>query len=317
MSKKFNETTLSKFQARYGHEVPDNDYPVNEFVENILSRKTIRKFQDKEIDSKLIEKLIAVAQSAPTSSMLQPWSVISISKEKRNIFWNNHAHWLGIVPRQGQDRPPTDPFNKTSLEECSHFFIWSVDWSIMQYVFIDPSLDEKYSDLKLQRQRAFLASQEMHYEFRSIIDTVIAAQTFALAAESMGLGVQYMGSIRNMDLKKDLNLPMHVMPLFGMCIGYPFSEDLNIHGQKKTDHYQDKPTYIKPRLPQELIFHKDQYKPLNAEKLHEYNSLMESFYAYYDLGRDWFYRVIDRTFPLTEWSSFKELARRYGFTFKK
>jgi nitroreductase len=316
MSKKFNETYLSKFQSRYGTDVPDNHYPTNQFIENILSRKTIRRFQDKEIDSKLIEKLIAVAQSAPTSSMLQPWSVISLSKEKRKIFLKEeHAHWLGIVKQKGdQIRPPTDPINEKSLMECSHYLVWLVDWSIMHYIFTDNSLDQDYSDLAIQRERAEDASHEMNYELRSIIDTAIAAQTFCLAAESVGLGVQYMGSIRNMDLKKDLNLPDHVMPLFGMCIGYPLTDNLNIHGTLKASAYKGKPTFIKPRLPQELIFHVDEHKSLNVKKLHDYNDLMRHFYAYYDLGRDWFYRTIDRTFPLS--SSFKTLAKKYGFTFK-
>jgi FMN reductase (NADPH) len=318
MSKKFNETYLSKFQARYGREIPDNHYPSNQFIENILSRKTIRRFQDKEIDPKLIEKLIAVAQSAPTSSMLQPWSVISLSKEKRKILLKEeHAHWLGIAKRvETQARPPTDPTNARSLMECSYYLIWLADWSILRYIFTDNSLDTVYPDLAAQRIRAEEASYEMHYELRSIIDTTIAAQTFCLAAESLGLGVQYMGSIRNMDLKEDLNLPDHVMPLFGMCIGYPLNEDLNIHGGMKVNQYQNKQTFIKPRLPQQLIFHEDEHKGVNVKKLHEYNTLMRSFYEYYNLGRDWFYRTIDRTFPLSLSSSFKDLAKKYGFIFK-
>lgn len=318
MPKKFNETYLSNFQARYGLEIPDNHYPSNSFIENILSRKTIRRFQNKEIDSKLIEKLVATAQSSPTSSMLQPWSIISLSKEKRNIFLKEeHAHWLGVAKRsEMQVRPPTDPGNQRSLLECSHFLVWCADWSIMKYIFTDESLDKDYPDLADQRIRAEDASREMHYELRSIIDTAIAAQTFCLAAESMGLGVQYMGSIRNMDLKEDLNLPDHVMPLFGMCIGYPLNEDLNIHGGMKVNQYSDKPTFIKPRLPQQLIFHKDEHQGVDVKKLHEYNQLMKHFYEYYNLGRDWFYRTIDRTFPLSLSSNFRELAKKYGFVFK-
>ncbi len=313
MPKKFNETNLSNFQARYGQEFPDNHYPSNQFIDRLLVRKTIRRFQNKKIDSKLIEKLLAAAQSAPTSSMLQPWSVISLSEEKRRVLHNQrNSHWLGETKaRSDQLRNPTDPGNLRALKECSHFFIWLVDCSIMEYIFTEQSLDEKYKDLKIQRDRGLRASHELHYELRSIIDAVIAAQTFALAAESLGLGVMYMGSVRNMDLKEELNLPNHVMPLFGMCVGYPLSDDLNIWGGGKINQYEGKPSYVKPRLPQELIYHQDEYKQLDAKKLHEYNNLMESFYNYYKLGQDWFYRVIDRTFPLP--NSFKKLAAKYGF----
>ncbi len=316
MPKKFNETSLSNFQARYGQEIRDNLYPSNSFIENILSRKTIRRFGNKEIDSKLIEKLIATAQSSPTSSMLQPWSVISLSKEKRKIFLKKeNIHWLGIAKRsEMQTRPPTDPGNQISLMECSHFLVWCVDWSILQYIFTNKSLDKDYPDLTDLRIRAEDASYEMHYEFRSIIDTAIAAQTFCLAAESLDLGVQYMGSIRNMDLKEDLNLPDHVMPLFGMCVGYPLNDDLNIFGAMKINQYENKSTFIKPRLPQQLIFHQDEHHSIDVKKLHEYNQIMRQFYTYYELNKDWFSRAIDRTFPLS--SNFKDLAKKYGFIFK-
>lgn len=306
MAKKFNETKLSNFQSRYGTDIADNDYPTSDFVENLLKRRTIRRYSDKEVDPKLLEKLIAAAQSAPTSSMLQPWSVIALSKEKRKILYSEkNAAWLGITAKK---RSPSDPHNLNTLMTCSVYLIWLADNSILNFIFNDPSLKDQYGvEFSNRQKQAKDAAKDMHYELRTIIDTVVAAQTFVLAAESVGLGVQYMGSIRNMDLKEDLNLPDHVMPLFGTAIGYP-SETAGIApGTKKIIH-------TKPRLPQSLIFHRDNHKLPDKLTLYNYNNLMRDFYSHYEFPNDWFYRAVDRTYHLE--NNFKDLVSKYGFYFK-
>lgn len=306
MVKKFNETELSNFQARYGTDIPDNDYPTSDFVENLLKRRTIRRYSDKEINPKLLEKLIAAAQSAPTSSMLQPWSVITLSREKRKILCSEkNAAWLGIKAKK---RSLSDPHNLNTLMSCSVYLVWLADNSILNSVFNDLSLKDRYgTDIVNKQRQADFASKNMHYELRTIIDAVVAAQTLVLAAESVGIGVQYMGSIRNMDLKEDLNLPDHVMPLFGIALGYP-SDDAGVEPNTK------KNIHTKPRLPQSLIFHTDSHKSLDSTLLHNYNNLMKDFYSYYELPNDWFYRAIDRTYPLE--NNFRDLVNKYGFYFK-
>ena len=56
-----------------------------------------------------------------------------------------------------------------------------------------------------------------------IIDTALAAQSAAIALESLGLGFVYIGAMRNHpeEVAAELGLPPHVMALFGMCVGYP------------------------------------------------------------------------------------------------
>ena len=100
----------------------------------------------------------------------------------------------------------------------------------------------------------------------ALIDTALAAQNAALAAESMGLGICYIGGIRN-DLEQVceiLETPKRVIPLFGLAVGYP----AKISGQR-------------PRLPLEHIYHENRYIP-DGEKyisqLEEYNEVVKSYY---------------------------------------
>ena len=55
------------------------------------------------------------------------------------------------------------------------------------------------------------------------VDAVIAAQNTAIAAESLGLGICYIGYIRNhpQDVIDLLELPHLVFPITGMTVGLP------------------------------------------------------------------------------------------------
>ena len=74
------------------------------------------------------------------------------------------------------------------------------------------------------------------------IDVALVSENMAVAAEDMGYGIVYLGSLRNDVARvREIDLPDYTFPLFGMAVGEP-AEDEN--GAPK------------PRLPFEHIFHK-------------------------------------------------------------
>ncbi len=93
----------------------------------------------------------------------------------------------------------------------------------------------------------------------SVIDASLASQNAALAAESLGLGICYVGALRNYTTAviKFLHLPRLVFPLFGMTIGYPM-----------------KAARPKQRLPLDAIVHWGQYNPDQDTYLDEYDRQM-------------------------------------------
>lgn len=314
--RKFFETILSPFQARYGKEVPNNDYPTNPFVEGIIQRRTVRQFDTTQpIHPKLLEKLICAAQSAPTSSMMQTWSVITIrTEEGKNKFLREEwLPWLGATGSTlgNAEMKPSDPSNITAIKECDTLLIWMVDNTIMDEVIRNPETYENDPSLKIYKDRVAECSTGFDIETRSMTDAIIAAQTFALAAESMGIGVLYMGSLRNLNLWDYFRIPPRAGVLFGMCIGYP-AKNLNTWGLKKVN--PNAKVYIKPRLPQELVWHKEMYfdtvadytrswenkeQPFSPERwkiVKEYNNLMADFYEHHANKGDWFHRVITRAY---------------------
>jgi FMN reductase (NADPH) len=94
----------------------------------------------------------------------------------------------------------------------------------------------------------------------AVVDTAIAAQNAALAAESLGLGTCYIGAIRNDPdaVIEVLRLPELTFPVVGMTIGWPAV-------QPKT----------KPRLPVDAVLHWEDYDNNRViPLLHEYDQVM-------------------------------------------
>lgn len=56
-----------------------------------------------------------------------------------------------------------------------------------------------------------------------VVDTAMMAQNALTAAESLGLGGVFIGGLRNNiePVTELLKLPQHVLPLFGLCLGWP------------------------------------------------------------------------------------------------
>ena len=84
------------------------------------------------------------------------------------------------------------------------------------------------------------------------VDAVIAAQTIALAAESVGLGICYMGTTwwAADQLIKLFALPEGVFPVTSLVLGHP----------------AEAPT-LRDRLPLEIVVHRKQYQALSDEQI--------------------------------------------------
>jgi nitroreductase len=100
-----------------------------------------------------------------------------------------------------------------------------------------------------------------------IVDVSLFSQNLSLAAESLGLGTVYIGAIRNKprEICELLNLPEHTFPIFGLCLGYP-----------------DQNPEVKPRLPNSIILHENQYININTPQLNQdlknYDEVLKEYF---------------------------------------
>ena len=86
------------------------------------------------------------------------------------------------------------------------------------------------------------------------VDAGIAAENMAVAAESLGYGTCFIGAVQNRaDLIIELlDLPEKTYPLFGLTIGVP----------------AERPP-LRPRLPLEMLVHRDRYRRYTSGELGE------------------------------------------------
>jgi len=224
-------------KARYG-QGPDVLDVLNPTLETLLQHKSVRAFTKESLAPNTAELLVAAAQSASTSSNLQTWSVVAVEDQER------------------KDRLAALAGNQKWISACPLFLVWVADLARLK------ALGEA-------RQHAHESLNYLEMLLMGAIDTSLAAQNAAIAAESLNLGIVYIGGIRNkpLEVAKELGLPPMSFATFGMCVG-------NI------DPAATAKNVVKPRLPQRAVLHKETYDPLaHQEAVAAYNSIMENFYA--------------------------------------
>lgn len=164
----------------------------NDVIETLLSHRSVRSYSGQPLPLDTLELLIAAAQSAPTSSNLQTWSVVAVQDPARK------ARLAELADQQ------------KFIQQAPLFLVWLADLSRIQHL-----ADER--QLKLE------GLEFLETLFIGIIDAALAAQNAVVALESLGLGTVYIGAIRNKpeQVAAELGLPPKVFPVFGLCVGYP------------------------------------------------------------------------------------------------
>ena len=200
-------------------------------IDLLRSHRSIRRFTDEPITDEQRAAIIASAQAASSSSFLQCTSIIRITDKSLREQ---------LVQLTGGQK---------HVAQAAEFWVFCADFN--RHLQICPE-----AQLGLAEQLLLGA-----------VDTAILAQNAFTAAESLGLGGVYIGGLRNNieAVTELLNIPKHVLPLFGLCLGWP-DED---HG-------------IKPRIPAAMIMHENSYQPVDENVLAEYDEEMAQYY----LSRD-------------------------------
>lgn len=206
---------------------------MNETVQSLLHHRSIRKFRKQELTQEELDLLLEVAQQAPTSNFRQSYSILSI----------------------------TDPSLKKELaeigqqeyiESAPHLFIFLVDQA---------------RNTKIAEAQAAPAHVQGSPErfLSAYADALLASQNMVVAAESLGLGTVYLGSILNdpKRLCQLLALPAYVYPAVGLALGWP-----------------DQDPQIKPRLPRNIIYMENRYQELEhpLESLEAYDQEIKNYY---------------------------------------
>jgi len=183
-------TDPSLLQARYGANAAPAAPQFNPMLRALLAHRTVRAYLPDALPPRTLETLVAAAQSAPSSSNLQLWSVIAVEDAGRK------ARLARVAGGQ------------THIEQAPLFLVWIADLS-------------RADRMAAARGRKMEGCDYLESFVVAAIDAALAAQNAATAAESLGLGTCYVGALRNDPerVAAELGLPPRAMAVFGMCVG--------------------------------------------------------------------------------------------------
>lgn len=198
----------------------------------LKSHRSIRKFTAVPIAPKLMQSILEAGQAAATSSYAQAYTLIRVTDtEKRNR----------LVELTG---------NQPYVATCAEFFVCCADLNR------NMSLCSQHGT---KPEAGF-----MEHMIIATVDVALVAQNMVIAAESEGLGICYIGGIRNEpeQVSELLGLPQHVYPVFGLCLGYP-----------------DQDPEVKPRLPLDSWVHENRYTTTSDHsELAQYDARVRQYY---------------------------------------
>ena len=167
---------------------------MNQTIRELMARKSVRAFEDRDIPSEVKESILLSAVNAPTAGNQQLYTIIDV----------------------------TDPALKTRLaDSCDHqpfiaeakmVLIFCADCRKWYEAFRTGGCEPRLpgvGDLLL-----------------AVSDATIAAQNAVVAAESLGLGSCYIGDImENCEIHREmLRLPRYVFPCCMLVFGYPTAQ---------------------------------------------------------------------------------------------
>jgi len=201
-------------------------------IDLLKSHRSIRKFKPEPIAAELLQSLFEAGQAAATSSFLQGSTIIRV----------------------------TDPANRSKLAELP---------GNQKYVEMAAEFLVFCADLKRAGNYCDAYDKPFEGDFTehfiiATVDVALMAQSLVTAAESVDLGICYIGGLRNNPgpVSALLQLPKGVYPVFGLCLGYP-----------------DQDPEVKPRLPVPVVVKQDVYNEKgDQESIADYDESIREYY---------------------------------------
>lgn len=213
----------------------------NETIDTQMRHRSFRSFTDEKLSPEQVETLLEVARHTATTAFLQQFTIIHVldPQVREQIYAASGQPYVGG--------------NRGNL------FVFVVDLYRNSRIRSEGGMDNE----PLERMNLFLEAAQ---------DTMLAAQNVVIAAESLGLGTVYLGSI-NADPRlviQALDLPRYTYPLVGLLVGYPAEEP-----------------QFKPRLPRAVTTGVDRYPYVSSyeEALAGYDEVLQRYYDMRDTNK--------------------------------
>ncbi|UUX48215.1 nitroreductase family protein [Nisaea acidiphila] len=249
------KTIADLIEDRFGLETEaGRDMPAEGDLANILGHRSHRRYKPDPVPENLLEVLLSAAFSAPAKSDLQQSGILIVR----------------------------DTEKRKKIEALMPAMPWIAEAPVFMVFLADNRRIRRISEM---RGTPF-ANDHLDSVLNAAVDAGLVLMNFIRAAESVGLGCCPISVVRNHieTVSELLELPEHVFPLCGFCLGWPAGEG-----------------HISLRLPPRVMVHTDRYD----------DSGLEAEVAGYDARRSARYRIPDEKQRLVDEYG---LAQDYGWS---
>jgi len=167
------------------------DAYLNGTIKILFERVSVRDFLDEKIPEDILHLILTAGAHSASAGNLQPYSIIRVEDDDKR---------------------------KRLTKLCDQAFIARAPVLLM--FCIDFHRIERWANLEVA---PFTAASSFRHFWVSFQDTIICAQNVCTAADSVGLGSVYIGSVLECfsEIQRTLGLPDKVFPVVLVCIGYP------------------------------------------------------------------------------------------------
>jgi len=173
---------------------------MNSVINLLMKRKSMRAYEQKEIEAEIKAELLSATLRAPTAGNMMLYSIVDVTDQKI------------------KDKLAVTCDDQPFIARAPMVWLFLADYQRWFDYFTASGVEalcrEKQIDMrKPEEGDLFLACS----------DALIAAQNAVIAAESYGLGSCYIGDIMEQyETHRDLfNLPQYVFPICMVVFGYP------------------------------------------------------------------------------------------------
>lgn len=165
--------------------------PKKKGMESLKQRRTIRKYQQKDISADLLNDLLETSFRASTVGNMQVYSVV-VTRDAERKAKLAPAHFNQPMVR-------TAPVVLTFCIDLRRFSKWC------------------------EQRKAEPGYNNFEWFVTGAVDTLLVAQTFCVAAEEKGLGICYLGTTtyNPQMIVEALELPELVFPITTVTVGWP------------------------------------------------------------------------------------------------
>ena len=201
-------------------ETIERNFP-NETLRLLIDRSSCRSFYDKPIPDEIMELVLEAGTRAPTGGNLQPFSIIRIENS------------------EAKTRMMKLCGNQSFIADAPTNLLFCMDWYRLR----------RWAELELA---PFAATSAFRHFWIGFQDVIIAAQNICTAADALGLGSCYVGTVMESfdEVRSMCELPRGVFPVVLLSLGYP--------------KHRPEP---RRKLDVDVIVHREKYRRMSDEEI--------------------------------------------------